>query len=129
MQMPDDLGSEGQKLWQDIAEGEDSWSEDIRPDEYRILELACRALDDLDEMRQTFEGQGREWVVKGSTGQPVINPLKSEIRFLTATFAALVKQLAIPDTEERALARADEISRKMTGLARRSHGPGSRRGA
>lgn len=123
MQQPEDLGTEGAALWQDICE----WAEELRPDEYRTLAAACRALDDLDEMRRVFDEQGRQWIVKGSTGQPTINPLKSEIRFLTGTYASLIRQLAVPDTEERALQRADDISKKFSELARKSHGPGAKR--
>jgi hypothetical protein len=117
MDKPLDLGPEGSELWDDIA-GEDAIYV-LRPDEYRILELACRQLDTIAELNTAFAANP-EYMVKGSTGQPVVNPLIAERRQASAAFAALMRQLQIPDDEERARQREEKISREMRELGRLS---------
>ena len=123
MNKPSNLGAAGSALWDDVT----NWGEDIRPDEYRILETACRTYDDMAELLDVFEEQGREWTVKGSMGQRVVNPIRSEWRFLAETFSKLMRQLSLPDTEERAAKRVDDMSERMAALARLSHGDTSKR--
>ena len=95
-----ELGTEGSALWDDVIE----FTDDHRPDELRILATACQTLDSMTELRRVFDEQGRQWTVQGSTKQPVSNPLMTEWRFLSETFSRLMKQLQIPNTEERELA-------------------------
>jgi hypothetical protein len=114
---PEDLGPDGSALWDEIA-GEDAVFI-LRPDEYRLLELACKQLDTITELNAAFNANP-EYVVKGSTGQPVVNPLIAERRQASAAFASLMRQLAIPDDEERQRQREEKIAREMSELGRKS---------
>lgn len=111
------LGPDGSALWDDIA-GEDALYV-LRPDEYRLLQLAAEQLDRIAELKAVFSANP-EYVVKGSTGQPVVNPLIAEIRQATAAFSALMRALQIPDDEERARQREENIRKEMSDLGRLS---------
>lgn len=92
---PRDLGRAGKKLWRDIVT---SGKYELRPDECRILEDACREADLIDEM----ETARRElpYMVKGSQGQDVINPIISELRQHRATLTSMLAKLKLPDANE-----------------------------
>lgn len=87
---PEKLGARGAKLWNDIA---GDW--DLRPDELEILSAACRTLDLIQSMESELEGQPR--TVRGSQGQPVINPLVSELRFYRQALASHLRALRVQD--------------------------------
>lgn len=102
------LGTRGSAFWNDVAE---EW--DLRPDELEILGAACRTLDLIQSMEQELEGQPR--TVRGSQGQPVINPLVSELRFYRAALASHLRALRIPDDDESEDAEIIPLeARKMT---------------
>jgi hypothetical protein len=92
---PADLGKAGAKLWREIIT---TGAYDLRPDELRILEDACREADLIDEM----EVARRElpYMVKGSQGQDVINPIISELRQHRATLTSMLAKLKLPDDAE-----------------------------
>jgi hypothetical protein len=113
---PDDLGSDGTALWDEIA-GNEIYV--FRPDEYRLLVLASRQLDVITQLRAAF-AENPDYIVKGSTGQPVVNPLIAEIRQASAAFASLMRQLGIPHDEERARQREEKITQEMRVPAKRS---------
>lgn len=90
---PPGLGPSGTQLWRETTR-----NYTLRADELRILEAAAAELDLIETLRE--EMVGAPLTVRGSLGQPVINPLIPELRQHRATFASLVKQLALPDIAE-----------------------------
>ncbi|WP_221888624.1 hypothetical protein [Streptomyces sp. WAC05950] len=104
---PEGLGLRAARLWEDIVDGQE-----LRTDELRILEDACREVDLIERMHA--ELQGAPLVVKGSMGQDVANPLVQELRQHRALVARLLASLKLreDDQEERdALARQDQARR------------------
>lgn len=87
---PAPTGLTKSKLWSGITD-----KYDLRPDELRVLEEACREADLIDSM--VVGMRARPLMVKGSMGQPTVNPLLSEIRLHRQTLAALMRQLDLPD--------------------------------
>ena len=80
----------GKKLWSGI-----SGAYELRPDELRILEDACREADLIDSMVKWLEDD--DIMTIGSTGQPVVNPLVSEVRQHRTVLSSLMRQLKLPD--------------------------------
>ncbi|MFI8279759.1 hypothetical protein ACIGBH_33645 [Streptomyces sp. NPDC085929] len=104
---PEGLGRRASDLWEDIVEGQD-----LRTDELRILEDACREVDLIERMHA--ELQGAPLVVKGSMGQDVANPLVQELRQHRALVARLLGSLKLREddqAERDALARQDQARR------------------
>lgn len=87
---PKGLGKSGSALWRDVI-GKYA----LRIDELRVLEDACRERDLLTRMEEALSGASL--MVIGSQGQDVLNPLVGELRQHRATFAALMRQLKLPD--------------------------------
>ena len=87
---PEDLADDGAKLWSDIT-----GKYELRPDELSVLEDACRERDLI--ARMATELAVRDVMIVGSMGQMVMNPLLGEVRQHRATFAALMRQLKLPD--------------------------------
>ncbi|MFH8768272.1 hypothetical protein [Streptomyces sp. NPDC017958] len=101
---PSGLGAQAAQLWQDIVE-----AQELRSDELRVLEDACREVDLIERMH--IELQTAPLVVKGSMGQDVANPLVQELRQHRGLVARLLGSLKLRDeeTEERdAQARQDQ---------------------
>jgi phage terminase small subunit len=96
---PEGLSAKGQTMWREVAT-----SYQLRIDEYRILEDACREGDLIDALQA--EAKHADTVVTGSQGQPVINPLISELRQHRSTLASLLRQLKLPDPADTAEARS-----------------------
>ena len=90
---PKGLTAAGGSLWADVVD-----KYELRPDERRILEDACRERDMIARLEASMAEA--ELLVKGSMGQVVINPLVSELRQHRATFASLMRQLKLPDEGE-----------------------------
>lgn len=67
----------------------------LRPDEIRVLEDACREMDLIYRLER--ELKGADLIVRGSQGQPVANPMVSELRQHRATLRQLLGQLKLPD--------------------------------
>lgn len=88
---PDGLG-EAQSIWRSIVN-----VYDLRPDELRILEDACREAQLIDRLEREISSQYAPLIVKGSMGQPVANPLVSEIRQHRMALAGLFRKLELPD--------------------------------
>jgi hypothetical protein len=98
---PRGLGTAGKKLWKDVQS-----THELRADELRVLEDAGREADIIDMMEVARLADNFELFVKGSQGQPTINPVISELRQHRATLASLLRQLkltetAVEDAEER----------------------------
>lgn len=89
---PKNLKVSGARLWRDVAS-----KYVLRPDELRVLEDACREADLIDQIQAGLVGA--PLYMTGSMGQKVANPLFAEIRQHRATFASLMRQLALPDED------------------------------
>ncbi|MCX4780907.1 P27 family phage terminase small subunit [Streptomyces sp. NBC_01264] len=89
---PVGLGLQGSRLWKVITE-----ENDLRTDELRVLEDACREVDLIERMHA--ELQDAQLVVKGSMGQDVANPLVQELRQHRALVARLLAALKLQDDE------------------------------
>ncbi|MFE6429751.1 hypothetical protein ACFVOB_30330 [Streptomyces rochei] len=101
---PAGLGAQAAQLWWDIVE-----AQELRSDELRILEDACREVDLIERMH--IELQTAPLVVKGSMGQDVANPLVQELRQHRGLVARLLGSLKLRDEEQEerdALARQDQ---------------------
>lgn len=91
---PAGMGEKALRLWHSVTD-----VYELRPDEYRILEDACRQTAIVDKLER--ELRGAPLIMKGSMGQPVPNPLLTEVRQHRGVAAALLKQLALPDPVEK----------------------------
>lgn len=87
---PTRLGTKARRMWNDITT-----AYELRADELRVLEDACREIDLIERMEA--EQRGLPLVVKGSQGQDVAAPLVQELRQHRATLARLLLQLKLPD--------------------------------
>jgi hypothetical protein len=88
--MPAGFGRAGKSLWSSVA-----GNYDLRVDESRVLEDACRLSDVITALEDGMRGQ--ELLVKGSMGQPVLNPLLAEQKTHRTALARLLSQLKLPD--------------------------------
>jgi hypothetical protein len=106
--VPHGLGPKASKLWEEITE-----RHELRPDEARILEDACRQADIVERIEKELSDGAL--TARGSQGQPVPSPLLTEVRQHRSVLAALLKQLKIPedvDTAARNCAERSEQARK-----------------
>ncbi len=90
---PAPLAKEGRSLWASITaviEFED-------PREVHALRQACLLEDDVARLRK--ELADAPLIVKGSTGQPVENPLLGSIRNATQLQARLLGSIAVDNSE------------------------------
>lgn len=87
---PAKLGTKARKVWTDI-----NATYDLRADELRILEDACREIDLIERLEK--ELVGAKLIVLGSMKQPVANPLVQEIRQHRGTLKSLFGALDLPD--------------------------------
>lgn len=87
---PRTLRTSGKKLWQDVTK-----EYDLRPDEYRILEDACRQADLVDELAKAQDAE--DLMIQGSMGQMILHPLIAEVRQHRTTLSNLLAKLKLPD--------------------------------
>lgn len=87
---PEHLSPQAITLWRSIVN-----VYDLRPDELRVLEDACREAQLIDRIDD--ELRMAPLVVRGSMGQPTASPLLTEIRQHRSTLAGLLKRLNLPD--------------------------------
>lgn len=90
---PAGLGPTGGKLWRSVLD-----DFELRPDELRILEDACREAALIDKLQHEID-QLTTLIARGSMGQPVANPLIQEVRQHRATFAQLMARLKLADAD------------------------------
>lgn len=98
---PEGLKPGGRAMWNAVV-GE----YDLRPDEYRILRDACSEVDLVGQLDADLRKS--KTVVTGSQGQPVINPLVSEIRQHRVVLASLLRQLRLPDPKDTPEERSNQ---------------------
>ena len=117
-QAPTGLSDGGSRLWATVV-----GAYDLRVDEQRVLEDACREADLIDAMVAGMEGKAL--VVEGSKGQPVVNPLVSELRQHRSTLATLMRQLKLPEDGDSEA----EAGRRSASARSAANARWSRRGA
>lgn len=93
---------------------------DLAEHEYPILEAACRELDLVDELEK--ELRGSDYIVRGSMGQDVANPLLAEIRHHRAAYVSLVRALGLPDADAGEVPDARRSAAQKAAQARWSRG-------
>ena len=94
---PAGLGRAGRAQWSKIA-----GSYKLRPDEFTVLEDACRTSDMITLLTEAWVVAESPMTTKGSMGQLVIHPLIAEMDKHRKSRAAFLKQLALPDPVEGA---------------------------
>ena len=103
---PTGLSAGGKALWRDVvATGE------LRPDLSRILTDCCHEVDLIDALQAALKGAPH--TVRGSQGQPVINPVISELRMHRSTLSTLLRALALAATDTS----AEDAGRAASGAA------------
>lgn len=102
---PTKLGPKARKVWQEITS-----VYELRTDELRVLEDACREIDLVERLEEEF--RDAPTMVKGSMGQMVASPLLQELRQHRQVAARLLKQLNLPDEDGRNAANTSDLARK-----------------
>lgn len=88
--VPRGLKPKAQRLWRDTVA-----VYDLRPDELRILEDACREVDIVEKIHARLSRENL--LVEGSMGQAVAHPLLQEIRHHRMVTQRLLAGLKLPD--------------------------------
>ena len=118
---PAGLTTKGRKLWNDVVK-----TYELRVDELRVLEEACRESDLVDELDAELAHRLKNnlgLTTSGSTGQTVMHPLVGEIRAHRATLSRLLKDVGLPDDD------AGDAAGKRSAQARAAVNERWRRGA
>ena len=102
---PEGLGPKALEVWIEIAGGYD-----LRVDERRVLEDACREIDLIERLEE--ELKDADLIVTGSMGQPVASPLVQELRQHRGVLARLLGWLKLPDEEEPAKGNTSASARQ-----------------
>lgn len=106
MNEPTPLGLAGSaSLWEHVTS-----TYDLRADELRVLEDACREVDLIEAMQVELDAAD-SFLAKGSQGQPVAHPLVQELRQHRATLKSLLGSLKLPDEDGRAASSRSEQAR------------------
>jgi P27 family predicted phage terminase small subunit len=87
---PAGLGRDGAALWRRMHKSYEvtaRWELDL-------LELACRQADDVAALEAAITETG--YMVKGSQGQPRLNPAVTEARLSRAALARMLGQIQLP---------------------------------
>lgn len=117
--IPKGLGEHARRTWRSITK-----RYELRADELRMLEDACRTIDIIDRMQARLDDPNTALVVKGSTGQSVANPLVQEIRQQRAVLKGLFAALKLSEVDE-APAAAGERSASARDAATARWGRGA----
>lgn len=98
---PVGLSKRANRRWNDIVT-----RYELRPDELRVLEDACREMDIIDALNETVASEGL--LATGSMGQVVVHPAVQEVRQHRTVLASLLRLLGLPDEEEGAATKGEE---------------------
>lgn len=117
---PRGLGPDGAKLWRKVVDQltKDDLMLDAR--ETRWLEDACREADIVARLEAALIDAPN--MVKGSQGQPVINPMLTEVRQHRETIGRLLARLVMADTSTAA-GRGYDVSAAARHAARSRWNP------
>lgn len=102
---PSNLGAQARKLWKGVTD-----VYELRSDELRILEDACREVDLIERLEDGL--RGADLIVPGSMKQPTANPLIQEVRQHRATLKSLLGALKLPEDEARPASDRSASARK-----------------
>lgn len=102
---PEGLGDKALVVWSEIA-----GNYELRIDELRVLEDACREIDLIERLEA--ELVHADLMVTGSMGQPVASPLVQELRQHRGVLARLLGWLKLPDEEAPAKGNASASARQ-----------------
>ena len=89
------MDAAGKRLWKSVV---DVFDLDEEPHKVQVLTQACRVADIIAELDE--HAAEAPLTVKGSQGQPVIQPTLAEARFQRALLAQLLGRLGLPDNDE-----------------------------
>jgi hypothetical protein len=99
---PPGLSRPGRRLWRTtVADYE------VTPPELVVLGEMCRIVDRIGALEAELDGQPT--IVRGSTGQPKINPILAELRSQQLVLARLVDTLHL--AEDEPITAADVVRR------------------
>jgi hypothetical protein len=92
MRQPAGFDAAGKRLWKSVV---DIFDLDEEPHKVQVLTQACRVADIIAELDE--HATEAPLTVRGSQGQPVIQPTLAEARFQRALLAQLLGRLGLPD--------------------------------
>lgn len=113
---PEGLGPVGGRLWHSVCS-----EYELRPDELRVLEDACREALLIDRLDREL-AETHSLIARGSMGQPVASPLVQEIRQHRMTFASLTARLKLEDLDGEAAAARSARARSAANARWRRDG-------
>lgn len=108
---PKGLGTKARRVWREITK-----TYDLRLDELRILEDACREVDLIERLEDELDGE--PLTVTGSMGQLVAHPLVQELRQHRSVLARLLAQLKLPDAPAEGEGGDEDEGRRRSASAR-----------
>lgn len=108
---PAGLDKRGRRYWRDVQ-----GAYELSDSETQILTEVCRTLDDLDRLAAAVTRDGA--MVKGSAGQPVVNPALTEARGQRAILHRLVAALGLPDDEGDTVPTGHQLRAQAANTAR-----------
>jgi hypothetical protein len=106
------------KFWREVTA-----TYELRVDELRILEDACREMNLIDRIQKEVDSD-RLLTSKGSMGQEVASPMVQELRHHRTTLARLLTQLQLPSEESGSPAQSRSSAGRAL-AASRWHGKAS----
>jgi len=118
---PGHLSDESKALWRDI-----NADYDLEAHEFKLLRLACEALDRANQARRALRRHGLTFV--DFRGKPVARPEVAIERDSRTAFARLMAQLNLPMDDDETTVQGRPIRDRRTGRyaprpqQKRSHG-------
>lgn len=110
------LAEAGERLWDEVSS-----AFELRADELRLLEQACKTLDMIARLEDAWSELGCPMVSTGSMGQEVIHPLIGELRAQRAAFDRLRAALKLTDEDDAPVEDSSSKARRAA-VARWSRG-------
>ena len=108
---PAKLAVRGRRFWQDVtAEYELSRAE------LEQLAEVCRSLDLIEQLRKAIDCDGV--MVRGSEGQPRVNPAVTQINATRTLLGRQLATLALPDPEGDAVPSQETVKARKAAQAR-----------
>ncbi|CAN5146224.1 hypothetical protein BH11ACT6_BH11ACT6_34800 [soil metagenome] len=88
----------GRQLWKQYVGHGETVPYVLDPGELRVLRDACVMADRMEKLEKAA-GDDERITVRGSQGQPVINPTLAEARQLALAIAQLLSKIKLPEGE------------------------------
>lgn len=110
--LPADLQDRGKRFWRTVTKA----YEEISETEFELLVETCRTLDRIDQLEAAIDRDGL--MLKGSTGQTVVNPAVAEARAQRMTLHRFLGALAIPDEDGATLATVETLRAQQAAAVR-----------